>query len=123
MRAKDMVCSVWRHTAGLTIRWRGSDMPRTMKVDFPQLDIVINASGGSSDIVNKQIPGRASRKADGKDRAYVVDFIHEWDRDKEGKPGPLLASDFARRRSYRQLGFKQNFVDSISELPFIKDVK
>ena len=90
-------------------------------VDFPALDIVVNASGGGSDIVAKQIPGRASRKADGKDRAYVVDFIHEWDRDENGKAGPLLACDFSRRRSYKDLGFTQTFVDSIDELPFLKE--
>lgn len=89
-------------------------------VDFPALDIVVNASGGGSDIVAKQIPGRASRRADGKDIAYVVDFIHEWDINEDGKPGPLLASDYSRRRSYRELGFKQVTVDSLNELPFIK---
>ena len=120
-----MVCSAWRHAAGLTIRWRSSDTPRTLKVDFPTLDIVINASGGGSDIVAKQIPGRASRRADGKDKAYVVDFIHEWDweesEDGSKKPGPMMASDLARRRSYRELGFEQHTVETISELPFIKE--
>ena len=91
-------------------------------VDFPTLDIVVNASGGGSDIVAKQIPGRASRRADGKDRAYVVDFIHEWDVDPDNprKPGPLLASDMSRRRSYRELGFEQHVVDTLDELPFMK---
>ena len=92
-------------------------------VDFPSLDIVVNASGGGSDIVAKQIPGRASRKADGKDRAYVIDFIHEWDVDPDNprKPGPLLASDYSRRKSYRDLGFVQHTVESVEELPFIKE--
>lgn len=89
-------------------------------VDFPSLDIVVNASGGGSDIVAKQIPGRASRKADGKDKAYVVDFIHEWDVDPDTrKPGPVLSSDYSRRRSYAELGFEQHFVDSVDELPFM----
>lgn len=93
-------------------------------VDFEGLDIVINASGGGSDISSKQIPGRASRKADGKDKAYMVDFIHEWDWDESGtkrKPGPLLSSDYSRRKSYKELGFEQHFVDSINDLPFIKE--
>ena len=91
-------------------------------VDFPALDIVVNASGGSSDITAKQIPGRASRRADGKDKAYVVDFIHEWDVDSSSgrdKPGPLLSSDYARRRSYKELGFEQHYVDTAMELPFL----
>lgn len=89
-------------------------------VDFPSLDIVVNASGGGSEIVAKQIPGRASRRADGKDIAYVVDFVHEWDVDENGKNGPLLSSDMSRRRSYRELGFEQITVDTIYDLPFIK---
>lgn len=117
---EDMVCPAWRHAAGLTIRWRISDTPRTLKVDFPALDIVVNASGGGSEIVAKQIPGRASRRSDGKDMAYVVDFVHEWDVDENGKNGPLLSSDMSRRRSYRELGFEQITVDTIDDLPFMK---
>lgn len=119
----DMVCSAWRHAAGLTIRGSHNAASRTLKVDFPSLDIVVNASGGGSDIVSKQMPGRASRRADGKDKAYVVDFIHEWDYETQGrkrKPGPLLSSDMSRRRSYSELGFVQHTVDSIDELPFME---
>lgn len=93
-------------------------------VDFPDLDIVINASAGGSDITAKQIPGRASRKVDGKDKAYVIDFIHDWDYDEVGgkrKIGPLLSSDMSRRRSYKDLGFVQKTVESIDELPFLKE--
>ena len=99
-------------------------MLRTLKVDFPDLDIVINASAGGSDIAAKQIPGRASRKTDGKDKAYVIDFTHDWDwyeHNGTRKPGPLMASDLARRRSYRDLGFNQTVVESIDELPFLKN--
>ena len=93
-------------------------------VDFPALDIVVNASGGGSDITAKQIPGRASRKSEGKDRAYVVDFLHEWDYEEvngKRKPGPLMACDLARRRSYKDLGFEQITVESVDDLPFIKE--
>lgn len=93
-------------------------------VNFPDLDIVINASAGGSDITAKQIPGRASRKVDGKDKAYVIDFIHDWDYDEVGgkrKIGPLLSSDMSRRRSYKDLGFVQKTVESIDELPFLKE--
>lgn len=92
-------------------------------VDFPNLSVVINAGGGGSDIVAKQIPGRASRTADGKDRAYIVDFVHEWDREDPlsgtGKPGPLLLADKARRKAYRDLGFKEVECRSITDLPFL----
>lgn len=124
VKVEDMVCSAWRHAAGLTIRKDTSDIFRTPKVDFPSISVVVNASGGGSDIVAKQIPGRASRMSDGKDKAYVVDFIHEWDWHDDGrgkkKPGPMMASDLSRKRSYNELGFRQITVDRIEDLPFIK---
>ena len=92
-------------------------------VDFPGLDIVVNAGGGGSDIVAKQVPGRASRRAEGKDHAYVVDFIHPWDREDPvsgtGDAGPLLQCDFKRRKAYKQLGFEQCQIQSITQLPFL----
>lgn len=98
-----------------------------MKVDFPDLSVVINAAGGGSDIVAKQIPGRASRinDATGKDMAFVIDFWHPWDtdqpeyRDGKGKPGPLLAADRKRKKSYEQLGFQQTWLHNIRELPML----
>lgn len=92
-------------------------------VDFPGLDVVVNASGGGSDIVAKQIPGRASRKSDGKDRAWVVDFWHGWDTCGGSRPrrGPLLACDYSRRKAYDDLGFSQQWVDSVDSIPFIKE--
>ena len=98
-----------------------------MKVDFPDLSVVVNAAGGGSDIVAKQIPGRASRinDATGKDMAFVIDFWHPWDtdqpeyRDGKGKPGPLLAADRKRMKAYTQLGFKQTWLHNIKELPML----
>lgn len=93
-------------------------------VDFPNLSIVINAGGGGSEIVAKQVPGRASRKTDGKDQAYIIDFVHKWDREDpvtfSGKPGPLLSCDFARRKAYNDLGFTQVSCNSLMDLPFLK---
>lgn len=86
-------------------------------VNFVHLNVVVNASGGGSDIAAAQIPGRASRKADGKDKAFMVEFWHPWDRDGEGKSGPLLAADRQRRRVYTELGFKQTWIEP-SQLPF-----
>lgn len=92
-------------------------------VNFEQLSVVINAGGGGSDIVAKQVPGRASRKADGKEHAYIVDFSHPWDRadpyTRTGRPGPLLSNDNARRKAYKELGFEQVKCTSIQEIPFI----
>lgn len=92
--------------------------------DIENLDVVVNASGGGSDIVAKQMPGRASRRAEGKERAYVIDFIHEWDwrEDDEGrrKPGPMMSSDMSRRKSYSDLGFAQRTVESLDEIPVLR---
>jgi hypothetical protein len=94
-----------------------------IQVDFPNLSVVVNAGGGGSDIVAKQVPGRASRKADGKDHAYIIDFMHPWDKSdpvtNSGKPGPLLINDYARRRAYQNLGFEQKWI-KFTDLPFLK---
>lgn len=92
-------------------------------VNFPQLEVVINAGGGGSDIVATQIPGRQSRKIEGKDQSFLVDFWHPWDTvDKGGKdtPGPILKDDQSRRRAYKKLGFEQIWVDDVNDLPFLK---
>lgn len=98
-------------------------------VDFPSLNVVVNARGGGSDIIAKQIPGRASRSTDGKDCAYVVDFVHKWDTDTpeigdgRGRPGPLLSNDRSRKRAYKELGFTQQWIANISDLPFVDKAK
>ena len=79
-------------------------------VNFVHLNVVVNASGGGSDIAAAQIPGRASRKSEGKDKAYMVEFWHPWDTDL-GKAGPLLAADKQRRKVYNELGFKQSWIE------------
>lgn len=96
-------------------------------VNFEGLSVVVNAGGGGSDIIAKQVPGRASRAAEGKDHAYIVDFMHPWDRvsQKGGseRPGPLLSADFSRRKAYKDLGFEQCKMNSILDLPFIDKSK
>lgn len=92
-------------------------------VDFPGLDVVINSYGASSDILTKQVAGRASRRTDGKDVAYLVEFWPAWDvqdmNDPKSKPGPNLRAAQARKRSYKELGFVQQWVQQLTELPFL----
>ena len=96
-------------------------------VSFDDLRIVINLGGGSSEIASKQIPGRASRKAPGKEIAYIVEFRHPWDtqrvKTKAGYtrevPGPVFKDDVARMRIYESLGFEQVNLVSERELPWI----
>lgn len=95
-------------------------------VNFPKLDVVINAGGGGSDIVAAQIPGRESRLVAGKGRSYLVDFQHPWDvvLDKANdkmKPGPILDDDKSRQRCYQELEFEQVWFDSVDDLPFLKE--
>lgn len=89
-------------------------VPNT-KVDFPDLRVVLNLGGGGSEIVSKQVPGRASRKVDGKDAAYIIEFRHHWDTVKSPKTnrevaGPVFKDDIARMRIYEELGFEQIFI-------------
>jgi superfamily II DNA or RNA helicase len=93
-------------------------------VNFPELAVIVNAGGGGSDIVARQIPGRESRLIEGKHESYLIDFWHDWDlaKDKSGKlrPGPLLGDDKSREKAYTQLGFDQQWLSSIDDLPFIQ---
>ena len=93
-------------------------------VDFPQLSVMIQAGGGGSAIASAQIPGRGSRLSDGKEKAYLVDFWHPWDKKLndagELVDGPVLRDDKARRRVYKKLGFTQGPVGGIDDLPFLK---
>jgi len=88
-------------------------------VDFPALSVMINAGGGGSEIAAKQIPGRASRNADGKDCAYLVDFWHPWDRKDTGMgkqaDGPIHKDDKQRSKFYEELGFEQVWCQGLTE--------
>jgi len=93
-------------------------------VNFPDLQVIVCPGGGGSDIAAGQIPGRGSRKIDGKDHAYMIDFWHPWDvrLDSKGKArsGFVLHDDEKRRAKYHELGFEQIQVQSLSEVPFLK---
>ena len=95
-------------------------------VNFPGLEVLVNAGGGGSAIAAGQIPGRASRSIAGKDCSYIVDFWHEWDMvvGKSGRrrPGALHSADCERSEVYAspELGFEQKWVGSIDDLPFLQ---
>ena len=93
-------------------------------VNFPHLQVVINAGGGGSEIIAKQIPGRESRKVGDKTRSFLVDFWHPWDKvtnDKQKRvPGPVHRDDQSREKIYKELGFEQVWVKNLNELPFLQ---
>jgi len=93
-------------------------------VDFPDLRVVLNLGGGGSEIVSKQVPGRASRKVDGKGAAYIIEFRHHWDTVRSPKTGreiagPVFRDDTARMKIYRELGFEQVPLANEKELPWM----
>ncbi len=53
------------------------------------------------------------------DRAFVVDFMHEWDV-HNGRKGRLAMNDDARKSRYREMGFSQVALNGIDELPFVR---
>jgi superfamily II DNA or RNA helicase len=61
-------------------------------VDIPSLDCIINAAGGKSEIELLQTIGRTSRIAEGKETAYIIDFI-----DKDNR---FIAQHFATRLNF-----------------------
>lgn len=92
-------------------------------VNFVNLRAVINIGGGGSEIVSKQVPGRASRKVDGKDSACIIEFFHPWDVQKSKRgleiPGPIQKDDLARRKIYSELGFEQINLTNERGLPWM----
>lgn len=93
-------------------------------VNFPALEVVINAGGGGSDIVAKQVPGRESRKTGTKERSFLIDFWHPWDKmkDKKGRMGPgyVHSDDQAREAAYTELGFDQVWIKDLTQLPMLQ---
>ena len=91
-------------------------------VNFPNLEVVIVAGGGGSDIVAKQIPGRESRKTADKEVSYLVDFWHPWDTERRNErmgAGPIHSDDRAREKAYKHLGFDMIWIDDYRSLPFV----
>jgi hypothetical protein len=90
-------------------------------VNFPELQLLINAEGMGSEIIAGQLPGRASRNVDGKDVAFMIDFYAPWDEITSGtsmnpKPG-YIARDAAKRSEVYagpSLGFEQIWLQDIN---------
>ena len=96
-------------------------------VNFPELQLLVNAEGMGSDIIAGQLPGRASRNIDGKDMAYMVDFYAPWDiKAQEGslnpKPGFIARDARSREEVYKELGFEQIWLEDCSGLKSILGV-
>lgn len=89
-------------------------------VNFPGVAAVFNISGGGSKIAAQQIPGRASRRSQGKEVGVIVDVWFGWDRievedpdsvKKTLKDGHLLRDCKARQKVYAKQQFPQTFLE------------
>jgi len=82
-------------------------------VNFTGLELVVNLAGRGSSIIASQLPGRSSRKIDGKECAYLIDFWPGWDTLQDQKdpakriPGGIQRDAKARHKTYKELGFEQ----------------
>lgn len=73
-------------------------------VNFRQLNVLIRADAKTTPIADKQLPGRLSRTADGKDHGLLVDCNDQFDSNFHRRAGE-------RKRRYQKLGWDQ-FEDS-----------
>ena len=76
-------------------------------VNFVNLDVLIRADARASAIPDTQVPGRLSRKRDGKGKGRLIDFNDQFDKTYFNRAK-------ARRTNYRKMGWVQNDRDSRS---------
>ena len=67
-------------------------------VDFPLLQVLIRADGRASEILDTQLPGRATRVSDGKEYGLLVDCMDEWN-------DTFLRRSNSRKRNYLKKGW------------------
>jgi len=70
-------------------------------VDFPNLAVLINATGVKSEIANIQLTGRVSRLSDGKAYGIVHDFYDHWNHE-------FKHFSAERKKLYEKQGFTQS---------------
>lgn len=87
-------------------------------VDIPSMDVIIRAEGGKSDRVTIQKMGRVLRKAEGKDKARIIDFYDDDGTKVSGTDNILRKHSKARLREYkREAAFD---VQPLIDIPEIK---
>lgn len=78
-------------------------------VDFKPLQVLIRADGSNSNIADKQIPGRASRSYEGKNKGLIYDFYDEFDSTFNQKAKQ-------RKKRYEKEGWVVNDIDDLFSL-------
>jgi superfamily II DNA or RNA helicase len=93
-------------------------------VSFPHLTALVNLAGMKSEIIAGQLPGRTSRKGEGKTCGYIIDFWCPWDiitNEETGveKPGFILKDARSREKTYNEIGFEQQWIQDLNELQIV----
>jgi superfamily II DNA or RNA helicase len=88
-------------------------------VTFPDVRVMINASGGGGSISSTQKPGRLAQIRPNKQRGYLVDFLFECE---DAPPSDnsawrmVVRDSRARLKLYASLGYEIHIVDSLAEI-------
>ena len=92
-------------------------------VTFPDLRVMINASGGGGSISSTQKPGRLAQIRPDKDCGYLIDFKFECTNPtdiittRNDSAWQMVVRDSkARIKQYHELGYEVQEVDSLSEI-------
>jgi superfamily II DNA/RNA helicase len=88
-------------------------------VTFPDVRVMINATGGGGSISSTQKPGRLAQIRPNKKRGYLVDFLFECEDALPSDNGAwrmIMRDSRARLKLYASLGYEVCIVDSLSEI-------
>ena len=89
---------------------------------FPDLRVLINASGGGGAITSTQKPGRLAQVRPGKTAGYVIDFLFE--PANESVAGhkddwrAVVSDCYARLANYKKAGFDVRMVTRLEDIKF-----
>lgn len=72
-------------------------------INIKNLDVIINASGNAGDVVTIQTIGRGLRKAEGKEKAYYIDFLD--------KGAYTMKHSYLRIEALRKEGYDVQILD------------
>jgi len=99
-------------------------------VTFPDLRVMVNASGGGGSISSIQKPGRLAQVIDGKSKGYLIDFKLECVNDPRENSNEAISENSVmwqqvvtdcdnRMRTYRKMGYEVEIVESINDLELV----
>lgn len=78
--------------------------------------VMVVVTCGGAEAARSHIPWMPLKNKS--DRAYIIDFTHDWDL-HNGRKGRLALNDEARKKCYKDMGFSQISLEHFSQLPFL----